>query len=172
MKKTILTTALSICFAAIGLAAQGLTGEEQKFVLKEAKTDETEISLSKLALQKSNDPQVKQFAQDMINDHTKSTSMLKPIATEHGVAIPENPGPANDSKYKMLEGKSCKAFDKAYIQTMVVDHENALQAYKSASGKVENPQLKQFVSRVEPIVAHHLEMARQLNQGEKAAKAG
>jgi putative membrane protein len=171
MKKTILTTALTICFAALGLAAQGLTGEEQKFVLKAAKSDETEISLSKLALQRSNDPQIKQFAQMMVTDHTKSTSLLKPIAMRHNVALPENPGPANDAKYKMLQNKSGKSFDKAYIQTMVTDHENTLQAFQSASGKVQDPKLKEFIATVEPIVNHHLEMAKQLSQGEKTSKA-
>jgi putative membrane protein len=171
MKKTILTTALTICFAALGLAAQGLTGEEQKFVLKAAKSDETEISLSKLALQKSSDPQIKQFAEMMVTDHTKSTSMLKPIAMRHDVAIPENPGPANDAKYRMLEGKSGKAFDKAYIQTMVADHQSTLQAFQSASGQVQNPKLKEFITTVEPIVKHHLDVAKQLSQGEKGSNA-
>lgn len=170
MKKTILTTAFTICFAALGLAAQGLTGEEQKFVLKAAKSDETEISLSKLALQKSNDPQIKQFAEMMVTDHTKSTSLLKPIAANHNVAIPENPGSANEAKYRALEGKSGKAFDKAYIQTMIADHQSTLQAFQSASGKVQDPNLKEFVGTVEPIVKHHLEVAKQLSQGEKASK--
>lgn len=170
MKKTILTTALTICFAALGLAAQGLTGEEQKFVLKAAKSDETEISLSKLALQKSNDPQIKQFAQMMVTDHTKSTSLLKPIAMHHSVAIPENPGPANDAKYKMLQGKSGKAFDKVYMQTMVADHQSMLQAFQSASGQAQDPKLKEFIATVEPVVKHHLDMAKQLSQGEKASK--
>ena len=167
-----MTTALTIGFAAIGLAAQsGLTAEEQKFVLKAAKTDEAEIALSKLALQRSSDPRIKQFAQTMVTDHTKATTMLKPIATGHNVSIPASPGPANDAKYKMLEKKSGKDFDKAYIQTMVVDHQNALQAYQSASGKVQNAELKGFISKVEPVVSHHLQMAQQLSQSEKAAKA-
>ena len=169
MKKTILTTALTICFAALGLAAQGLTGDEQQFVLKAAKSDETEITLSKLALQKSNDPQIKQFVQMMVTDHTKSTTLLKPIAARHDVALPENPGPANDARYKALEGKSGKAFDKAYMQAMVMDHQNTLQAFQSASGKVQNPKLKEFIATVEPIVKHHLDMAKQLSQGEKAS---
>ena len=171
MKKTILTTALTICFAAIGLAAQGLTPDEQKFMLKAAKSDETEISLSKLALERSSDPQIKQFAQTMVTDHTKSTSLLKPIAARHNVSVPANPGPANDAKYKMLEKRSGKDFDKAYIQAMVADHQNLLQAFQSESGKVQDPELKKFVATVEPIVTHHLQMAKQISQSEKASKA-
>ncbi|MBV9491549.1 MAG: DUF4142 domain-containing protein [Verrucomicrobia bacterium] len=169
MKKTILLTALSLCCAGIGFAAQGLTADEQAFIQKAAKSDETEISLSKLALEKSTAPQIKQFAQMMVTDHTKSTSLLKPIAATHNVAIPATPGPANEAKYKTLQKTSGAKFDAAYIKLMVTDHESTLQAFQNASGKVHDPKLKEFIATVQPIVTHHLEMAKQLQQSGKKA---
>src|SRR5690348_8296521 len=163
MKKTILFTAFTACFAGVGFAAHGLTPDEQAFVSKAAKSDQAEISLSKLALERSSNPQIKQFAQEMVTDHSKSTSLLKPIAAKHNVPLPAGPGPAPEAKYKMLEKKSGAAFDKAYMQVMVMDHENVLQAFQSEAGTVKDPKLKEFISTVQPIVAHHLEMARQLN---------
>jgi len=170
MKKTILLTALSLCFAGVGLAAQGLSSDEQSFVLKAAKGDETEIALSKLALEKSTNPQIKQFAQTMVTDHTKSTSLLKPIAAKHNVAVPKSPGPANEAKYKTLQKRSGAKFDAAYVELMITEHQNLLQAFQSAAGKAQDPQLKQFIATVQPVVAHHLDMAKQLRPTEKSAK--
>lgn len=172
MKKTIsLLSALSIGFAGITLAAQGVTADEKAFMQKAAQSDETEISLAKLALSKSANPQIKQFAQTMITDHTKSTSLLKPIAAKDGVALPEKPGAADEAKYRALEKKSGAAFDKGYIDTMVSAHQSLLQDVQAEAGKAQDPKLKHFIATVEPIVSHHLQMAKQLQQGEKVGKA-
>jgi len=39
----------------------------------------------------------------MVTDHTKSISLLKPIAATHGVNLPESSGPQTDEKVKRLE---------------------------------------------------------------------
>jgi putative membrane protein len=100
----------------------------------------------------------------MVTDHTKSTSLLKPIAADHGINLPENPQPANDEKYQKLEKQSGAAFDKTYIEMMVEDHEETLHAFETAAGQATDPKLKEFISTVQPIVAHHLQMAKELRQ--------
>jgi putative membrane protein len=171
MKKTIsLLLALSVCVAGISLAAQGVTSNEKTFMQKAAQSDETEISLAKLAFKQSTNAQIKQFAQMMITDHTKSTSLLKPIAAQDGVALPTSMGTANEAKYKALEKKSGEAFDKGYVDTMVSAHQSLLQEVQAEAGKAQDPKLKQFIATVEPVVSHHLQMAKQLQQGLKAGK--
>jgi putative membrane protein len=119
-------------------------------------------------LERASSPQVKQFAQTMITDHTKSTSLLQPIAADHGVNLPENPQPANDAKYQKLAKQSGAAFDKTYIETMVADHQDILHAFETAAGQAADPKLKEFISTVQPIVAHHLQMAKELRQTKQA----
>ena len=170
MKKSILAAGFSACLIGVGFAAQGLTPDETTFIEKAAKSDQAEISLSKLALKHSSDPQIKQFAQEMVTDHSKSTAMLKPIAAQHGVVLADNPGPANAAKAKMLVKNSGADFDKTYLQLMESDHQNTLQAFQSEGPMVKDKKLKEFVATVQPIVAHHLQMAQQLRQGEKMGK--
>lgn len=167
MKKMILSMALTVCFAGLSFAAQGLTADEQAFIQKAATSDQTEIMLSKLALERASSPQVKEFAQTMVTDHTKSTSLLQPIAADHGVNLPENPQPANNEKYQKLEKQSGAAFDKTYIEIMVEDHQDMLHAFETEAGQATDPKLKEFVSTVQPIVAHHLQMAKELRQAKQ-----
>jgi len=123
-------------------------------------------SFLKLALERASIPEIKQFAQAMVTDHTKSSSLLKPIAMDHGVALPENPGPGADEEFKRLEGQSGAAFDKTYIEIMVKNHEEMLHAFEAASANASDSKLKDFISTVQPIVAHHLEMAKAIRQKE------
>ena len=101
-KMMLLLMALTACCAGMSFAAQGSAADEGAFIQKAAASDQTEIMLSKLALERASSPQVKELAQTMVADHTKSTSLLQPIAAEHGVSLPENPQPANDEKYQKL----------------------------------------------------------------------
>ncbi|MBV9489229.1 MAG: DUF4142 domain-containing protein [Verrucomicrobia bacterium] len=169
MKKIILSLVLTAGLAAVTFAAQGLTEDEQAFLQKAAQSDQAEIALAKLALDRASSPQVKQFAQTMVTDHTKSTSLLQPIAADHGVTLPGNPGPDSDEKYQRLEKQSGVAFDKTYIEMMVANHQEVLHAFETEAGKASDPKLKEFIATVQPVVAHHLQMAKEMRQNEKTA---
>ena len=166
MRPTFLFVALLTLLVVGGLSAQSLTTEEQRFIQKAATSDQTEIKLSQLALERASIPEIKQFAQTMVTDHTKSSSLLKPIAMAHGVALPENPGPDAVEEFNRLQGQSGVAFDKTYIETMVKNHEEILHAFEAAAGKSSDSKLKEFISTVTPVVAHHLEMAKAIRQKE------
>ena len=109
-----------------GFAAQPLTPDEQIFVKEAATSDQAEIKFAQFALEHATTAAVKQFAQQMVTDHTKSTSMLKPIAGEHQVVLPDKLGPDANEDFQRLEKASGIAVDKTYIEMMVKDHETML----------------------------------------------
>ena len=166
MRKLILSAVLSGCLAGLSLAAQAPTADELSFMQKAAAGDQNEIKLSQLAVERASSPEVKQFAETMVTDHTKSSSLLKPIAADHGVVLPENPGSDIDEKLNSLQKQSGAAFDKTYIEMMVKDHEEMLHAFEAESGIIVDSKLKDFIATVQPIVAHHLEMAKAIRQNE------
>lgn len=169
MRSRFLFAALSTFLIGISFAAQTLTTDEQTFIQKAAAGNQAEIKLSQLALERATSSEIKQFAQTMVTDHTKSSSLLKPIALDHGVVLPENPGPQAEEKFKRLEGQSGAAFDKTYVEIMVKDHEEMLHAFEAEAAKAVDSKLKDFISTVQPIVAHHLEMAKAIRQNEKTS---
>jgi len=169
MKLTFLFALFSSLLAITSLAVESLTGEEQAFIQKAAIGDQTEIKLSQIASQRASIAEIKEFAQTMVTDHTKSSSLLKPIAIDHRVVLPENLGSQAEENIKRLEGQSGAAFDKTYIEMMVKDHEEMLHAFEAAAAKVNDSKLKEFIATVQPVVAHHLEMAKAIRQNEKTA---
>src|SRR5690349_18339116 len=52
-----------------------------------------EVDLAKLAGQRAQDQAVKDFAKQMVNDHSKTNDKVMQLAKAHGVAVPKNPDP-------------------------------------------------------------------------------
>jgi putative membrane protein len=155
MKPRFLLAVFSTFLIGMSFAAQTLTTDEQTFVQKAAAGNQAEIKLSQLALERATSSEIKQFAQTMVTDHTKSSSLLKPIASDNGLVLPEKPEPQAEENLKRLEGQSGVAFDKTYVEIMVKDHEEMLHAFEAEAAKAADSKLKDFISTVQPVVAHH-----------------
>ena len=54
-----------------------------------------------------------------------------------------------------------------YMDIMVKNHEAMLHAFEAEAAKATDPKLKNFIATVQPVVAHHLEMAKAIRQNEK-----
>lgn len=61
----------------------------QRFVWMAATTDKKEIHLGELALQKSDNSNVKSFAQRIVSDHKSSCEKLQAIAEKEGLKFPD-----------------------------------------------------------------------------------
>jgi putative membrane protein len=105
---------------------------ERNFVSDMLADGTREVDLAKLAQQKASSPQVKRFAQMMIEDHTKAGNQLKQIAANYNI----QPDTSKDSdKTQDLMNKLSKLqgpdFDREYIDAMVDDHSDAVDALES-----------------------------------------
>jgi putative membrane protein len=149
----------------IGTAStQNLTTSEKSFVEKAAEGNLAEVELGKLAQQKSSDSKVKDFAQQMITDHSKANDQLKPIADSASVKWPSNLTGESKTLYDRLEKLSGNQFDRLYIRSMVEDHKKDVQEYKAETKQVKDPQLKSYVDQTLPIIEQHLTHAESVNK--------
>lgn len=132
------------------------------FVRKALSGDMAEVKLGKLALQKSSDPKVKQFAQQMISDHTKLSNRMKPIAEQLGVQAPTKLDKDARKTLDKLSALSGTAFDHAYMKDMVKDHERDLREFKQAASATRNPALRKAANHGAQVISAHLEDAQQI----------
>ncbi|SAL29947.1 membrane protein [Caballeronia turbans] len=151
--------------AASTTQANDLSPVDKAFVQAASESSSTEIDTAKLATKQSQDKDVKDFAHQMMIDHTKLTVQLK-MAAPHGVVVPkDNSDPAVLDALKPLKGK---AFDAAYIKTVGVEgHQKAVAAFQKEAQEGQNADLKKAAAKALPTIQHHLEMAQAL-----AAKKG
>jgi len=178
--------------AAIGTAGEAdrtaVHDGEKDFINHQLADGTAEVELGKMASQRAVNPDVKRFAQMMVQDHTKAGDELKAVATKYGV----QPMPKTDDKHQDLMDKLSKLrgadFDREYIKAMVDDHENAVDSLESRvdstagvkdrltnkdsanaktvpepSDNAPKAAVNQWAANALPTVRHHLDEAKMLN---------
>jgi putative membrane protein len=140
------------------------SGADKKFVKEAAQGGLAEVQLGQLAAQKGNSEDVKQFGQKMTEDHGKLNEQMKPVAQQLGI----NPPTTLDAKHKALqtklEGLSGEAFDKAYIQAMVKDHEKDSAEFQKEATNGKSQAVKDVATQGAPIISEHLRMIQKIAQ--------
>jgi putative membrane protein len=152
-------------------ASLGGPDADKAFVKKALGGSMAEVEMGKLALQKSNNEQVKQFGQKMVDDHGKMIDQMKPAAEAMGVKVPDQPPAGEMKKMEKMKALSGDAFDQAYIKDMVADHKKDDKEFKQEAQYTKNPQLKELVTQADQTIEEHLHMAQQLAQSSGTQKA-
>jgi len=147
-----------------GAAAAGkLSAADTKFVHEAAVGGMAEVSLGKVAAGKATNPDVKQFAQRMVDDHSKANDELKAYATQKGVTLPADIDAAHKATEARLSKLSGAAFDKAYMADMVKDHDKDVAAFKKASTTASDADLKAWAAKTLPTLQEHQTQAKSIN---------
>lgn len=126
------------------------------------------ITMSRMALQRSESANVKDLAQTIINHHTQTGEALIWIADRSGIAITGNrPSEVTEERggvldqLRSLEGA---AFDEVYLRAVAEVHDTAAAALRRLPSVVTNPGMQFFVNSAVPIINSHLKTARDLMQ--------
>jgi putative membrane protein len=136
----------------------------QEFVTQAAASDMFEIETSRLAAEKAQDAKVKQFAQMMVADHTKTTNELKTIAASLQPAVTVQPTlpPDMQSKLDALKSAEGAEFDRLYVSQQIPAHQQALTLHQSYGQNGQEQQLKTFASKTAEAVQRHLTEVQQI----------
>lgn len=137
---------------------------DKAFVREALQGGMAEVQMGQLALQKSSNPDVKQFAQKMVDDHTKLGDAMKQVAQQMNVKPPSSLSGKDKSTVSKLSSLNGDEFDKAYIQNMVKDHKQDEKAFKQEAENTSNPALKSLVSQGGQMIDQHLQMIEQIAQ--------
>jgi putative membrane protein len=162
---------------ALGASAYGQTGsphtatpaakatlnrEDQKFVKEAGGGGLAEVELSKIA-QKTENADVKNFADRMIQDHTKANQELMTIARGLGIDVPKALDAEHERMRQDLAGLHGRALDEQYMRDMVDDHNKTVMLFQSEERSGQNSELKQFAQRTLSILQTHQKMAQDLS---------
>ncbi len=144
---------------------------DRMFVTKAMQGSIAEVQLGQLTLQKSNNDQVKQFAQRMIDDHTKLNDQMKPVAQQLGVAVPEQVSKKDRNTMAKLQALSGPAYDQAYIRDMVKDHKQDLSEFQTEASSGQDQTVKDAAAQGSKLIAQHLQMAQQMAKDQNVTMA-
>lgn len=154
--------------AAGGALAQDAAPNDAQIAAIVVTANQVDIDAGKLAKRKASDKDVKAFAQQMITDHTGANKSAKDLAKKLKMKPEANPTSTSlkssgDENLKKLKGLKGADFDKAYIDNEVTYHQTVLDAIdKTLIPSAKNDELKTLLNKIRPVIADHLEHAKQI----------
>ena len=160
---------LALPFAGAAAADQPLTGASPKpgetqdagFLQKAGAGGLAEVQLSQIAVRQADSPEVKKFAQQMVDAHTASNKELGLIAAKQHQKLPAQMDGDHQKLRGRLEGSSGPEFDRIYLKAMVQDHEKMATLLETGKG-TGSAEVQKFARNTLPAVQEHLAMAKSL----------
>ena len=174
MKTDYVPRALAIIIIALLSTATGFTQDAPQLTDPEIANvavvaNQIDIDYAQLAMDKSTDPDVREFANTMINDHSAIIKQAVALVTKLNVTPKDNNVSQSllhqaDETTKNLKRLKGKDFDRAYINNEVAYHKAVIDAVKNVLiPQSKNPELKALLETAVPILEthlHHAEMAQ------------
>jgi len=152
--------------------AQGQLTEDQAFVRGAASGGMMEVQAGKLALQKAQKPEIKEFAQKLIDDHTKANQRLMQIAQSKQIQIPREMKAGDRGELQDLQELSGEQFENAFVINQLGDHVKMVAKFQKCAQKLQDPELKAFAQEQLAGLQQHLQHAQQLAGWDAAQTAG
>lgn len=171
--KKLLTSSLFVLLSIFSIAAvaEDMSAKKDGVVLETIMTiDNNEIAAAQLAEKKTSNADVKGFAQSMITDHSKNLQDAKDLGDKIKVSPTSNEKTdrlkkMGQDELKKLDATDSKNFDAVYIDAMVKGHQQALKIIDDKlMPKASNQDLIAFLKSTREVVAHHLQMAQDVQK--------
>jgi putative membrane protein len=139
-----------------------LSSRDRTFIMQAGQLSMMEVELGRLAVQRGSSPSVKQYGQEMVEDHTRANQELMQLAMQKKVELPTEMSTQNTAMIDQLSGLSGTSFDTAYKQAMIDSHNQAIALFQAQSQQGQDPQLKAWATQKLPNLQAHLEMVNQM----------
>jgi putative membrane protein len=146
--------------------------KDQKCAMKLADVNNFEIQAGRLALQKSQSDEIKQFAKMMVDDHTRAQQQLQQIGQQKGWQFSQQLMPVHKAILDELSKLDGQEFDRVYLYGQVAGHTMVALGLRDAKSDLQDPELRQYAATIQPKVQQHLQQAQRLANADEAITAG
>jgi putative membrane protein len=143
---------------------------ETPFIGAAAMDGLAEVEFGRLATRNASSPDVKQFAQRMIDAHQKVGDELKGFASRKEITLATELDDQHRAMHDDLAKLTGAAFDKAYMAQMVKAHLQAVSLFQEEAKRGQDPDVKAWAAKRLPTLQEHLKQASVINA--KINKAG
>jgi putative membrane protein len=127
-----------------------------------------EVEVSRIAAMRTKNPDLKAFAEMLVNDHSATNAELKQLAESKGVALPTEV-PA-EKKMVIARLEKSKDFDRDFIrQVGLADHKANIALFEKTSKDAKDAEVRAFSAKKLPTLKEHLAQAEKLSRGKQIA---
>jgi len=148
---------------APGAPVPPLTDTDAQFVQAQTENNIAELQAAQLALQRSQNQNVRNFAEKMITDHTYVQGTLNQIVQMHPhLPVPRTLTEQNREMLEQLARLNGAAFDRAYTNTMVQANSTMIGELNSQLTHGWDQHISAWVQNTRPILLQHSQVAQQV----------
>jgi putative membrane protein len=152
---------------ALAQTAQTAGKADQAFLTKAIEGNLAEIEMGKLAQQKGQSQEVKDFGAMLVQDHTDANTKAMDLAKQINVTAPTQPSKKHLAELDRLSKLSAAQFDAEFAKHMTTDHKEDIADFtKQSKMKADDPTVT-FASQTLPVLQKHLQTAESLEKGAK-----
>jgi putative membrane protein len=155
-------TILSIIFFTLN-SCSNISDEDRLFMKELGSSSLMEVKISQLALQKTSNEKILEFAHLMINQYNQFSEeyihLLKKINENITIVMNDQNGQTVNDLSK-LNGD---AFEKKYVEDVTTDYTNTIQAFNIALKNAKNDDYKKFLQRRIKFTKRYYELAQRLH---------
>jgi putative membrane protein len=139
--------------------------KDRGFLENAVQRSHAQVEGSRLALEKSENQDVKAFATKMVEDHEQMARQAAQAATAKDLTPPEGPSLLKKTEITALKALSGGAFDTMYLNRIgIAGHEAAIEMFEKAGQETQDPEVKALVDETLPKLREHLQMAQALKE--------
>ena len=123
----------------------------------------TEVGLGKMAIMRTSNQKIREFAHMMVADHGKANTELIEIAKKKNITLP---GALDTEHQKMTDSVSKLSgtdFAGAYVDAMVEGHKKALALMQNEAANGKDADLKAFAAKLVPVVQMHVDAINKIH---------
>jgi putative membrane protein len=140
-----------------------LSTSDTTFLNTAGRAGAEEVMFGKLAQTKATTAADRRFAGTMVMQHTALNQQLVQLAQSKGITPPSDPDTAHQMAYDQLQKLHGRAFDKAYLDGQVQDHQAVVAAFQTEAQDGTDPDIKAFAAKNQQEMQQHLAMAQRLD---------
>ena len=152
-------------------SGSSLDGSDQKFIRDAAEGSMADVAAAQVALQNANSPQVKQYAQRMIDEHESMNDMIKELADKKALSIPQATDEQGHQASAALSNLAGAEFDKSYMAGQVSGHAKMVAMFEDAVQGAQDPEVRAFAQNHLEGLKEHLAKARSVRDSLGGAKS-
>jgi putative membrane protein len=144
-------------------SAKAPASADSAFMRTAATGGVAEVELGKLGVANATSSDVKQFAQRMVDDHSKANDELKALAAQKNVTLPAEVDAKHKAAYDKLAKAKGAGFDAAFMSHMVSDHQADVSLFERESKSGKDAETKAWAAKTLPTLQEHLKLAKEIH---------
>lgn len=136
---------------------------DREFTALAYQGNNAEILTSELALERSQNQAVREYAERMIREHTQANETLTNYANQNNIPLPSQPvDPLNQAIAEQLSQLSDAEFDQAYMGAQANAHLRTIALYQTQVAQGQEQGLRGYAAQLLPNIENHYQMASEM----------